>query len=93
MDLSSSNPNIPDQEQVEKARVLQDLLLEDLIRLFESGSENISAADRKLVYTICKDNGWSLDPSMVPQDLQDRLTSAISAADLDAEAPHLKAMP
>ena len=67
------------QEQVDKAEQLQELLLDDLIRLFKEGEA--TATDRATLARLLKDNGWSVDPSMVPQELRDKLTSKIAPGD------------
>ena len=67
------------QAQVDKAEQLQDLLLNDLIKLFEDGAA--TSTDRATLARLLKDNGWSVDPSMVPQDLKDKLTSKIAPGD------------
>ena len=67
------------QEQVDKAEQLQELLLDDLIRLFKEGEA--TSTDRATLARLLKDNGWSVDPSMVPQELRDKLTSKIAPGD------------
>ena len=67
------------QEQVDKAEQLQELLLDDLIKLFKEGEA--TSTDRATLARLLKDNGWSVDPSMVPQDLRDKLTSKIAPGD------------
>lgn len=67
------------QDQVDKAEKLQELLLDDLITLFKDGKA--TSTDRATLARLLKDNGWSVDPLMVPQDLQDQLTSKIEPGD------------
>ena len=67
------------QGQVDKAAYLQELLLDDLIVLFESG--DATSTDRATLARLLKDNGWSVDPSMVPQELMEKLTSKIAPGD------------
>ena len=67
------------QDQVDKAEQLQELLLDDLIKLFKDGEA--TSTDRATLARLLKDNGWSVDPSMVPQELKEQLTSKIAAGD------------
>lgn len=75
-------PEAKTAEQVEKFTRLQDLLLEDLTRLFEGGE--VTAADRRTVYQMLRDNGWSLDPAKLPQSVKNMLTKHV-AFDEDLE--------
>jgi hypothetical protein len=71
-----------DNAQLELARQLQTLLLKDFLSLAASGE--LSPTDRRTLYQMLKDGGWSLDPTRLPQDLRSKLTSALSpTADLD----------
>jgi hypothetical protein len=57
--------------QLDKAEKLQDLLLDSFLELFQNRGE--TAADRATLLKMLKENGWSLDPSRLPQSLQDKL--------------------
>ncbi len=59
-------------EQLQQAEQLQKLLLNSFINLFTMHGE--TAADRATLAKLLKENGWSLDPSRVPQTLKDKLT-------------------
>lgn len=59
-------------EQLDKAEKLQDMLLDSFIELFKDKAE--TAADRATLLKMLKENGWSLDPSRLPQSLKDKLT-------------------
>lgn len=77
-------PNERLNEQIEKAEKLQDLLLEDLIRVAEA--KELSSADRVLIYRMLRENGWSLDPSKLPQKAKDLLAKQVAFdEDLDGE--------
>ena len=67
------------QGQVDKAEQLQELLLNDLKKLFKQGET--TTPDRATLARLLKDNGWSVDPSMVPQELKEKLTSKIAPGD------------
>lgn len=58
--------------QLDKAEKLQDLLLDSFLDLFKRKDE--TAADRATLLKMLKENGWSLDPSRLPQSLRDKLT-------------------
>lgn len=62
-------------EQVGKLEVLQDLLLDDLIKAFRDNT--VSATDRATVIRLLQSNGWALDPASIPSDLKDKLTSKV----------------
>lgn len=58
------------KEQQEIAAELQMALLKDLKTVFETPGK-ATAADRMVLYRILRDNGWNLDPSKLPKELQD----------------------
>ena len=62
--------------QIKLAEVLQDRLLKSFDELFKAGAE--TAADRATLLKMLQTNGWSLDPSRVPQSLKDKLLLADS---------------
>lgn len=68
-------------KQLDKAEALQDLLLDSFINLFKTNGE--TAADRATLAKLLKENGWSLDPSRLPQTLQDKLQ--LPPPDLDED--------
>lgn len=71
-------------EQVALAEKLQVLLLQDFVRLAEEGA--LSPTDRATLARLLSANNWSLDPTRIPQDLQDKLTSRLRFdQDLDQE--------
>jgi hypothetical protein len=57
--------------QLDKAEKLQDLLLDSFLELFQGKGE--TAADRANLIKLLSSNGWSLDPSRLPQTLKDKL--------------------
>lgn len=63
------------KEQVAKATQLQDLVLDDFITMAQEGT--LTSTDRATVVRMLMANGWSLDPSQLPKNLRDKLTSAI----------------
>lgn len=66
--------------QLDKAEALQDLLLDSFMELFKTKSE--TAADRANLIKLLSSNGWSIDPSRLPQTLQDKLQT-LPPPDLD----------
>lgn len=88
------------RDQGTVAEQLQDLTMEHMVRLLEGheveikdkdGSVletvrryDISSADFKTIVQFLKDNGWSVDPSRIPESLVDQLTSKV-APDADIE--------
>ena len=67
------------QEQVEQAELIQDLWLGRMIELLQSGEE--TSTDRATLIRWLEHNGWSVDPSRLPQELKDKLTSHIEPGD------------
>lgn len=71
-------------DQVALAEKLQVLILEDFVRLAVAGE--LSPTDRATIVRLLTANGWSLDPTRLPQELQDKLTSHLRFdKDLDEE--------
>jgi hypothetical protein len=73
------------EAQVKKAEKLQDLLLEHWTRMAIDGT--LSATDCATIARLLSANGWTLDPSQLPQDLRSKLTSNVKFDDdLDIES-------
>jgi hypothetical protein len=74
------------KEQIDKAEKLADLLLDNWIKLAENGS--ITSTDSATIARVLMANGWTLDPTQIPQPLFDKLTSkvAFDADEQDGEA-------
>ena len=68
-------------KHVAQVELLQDLILEDLIKLLQRGEA--TAADRTAILKFLRENGWSVDPNSLPQELKGILTSAVSFDDED----------
>lgn len=73
--------NLDVPEQVAKAQKLQTLLLLTYERRLERGT--LSDTGLAALQRLLDANGWSLDPARIPQSLKDKLTSKVSAKDLD----------
>jgi hypothetical protein len=65
--------------QVKKAEKLQDLLLDHWTRMAQEGT--LSATDCATIARLLSSNGWTLDPSQLPQDLRSKLTSHVKFDD------------
>jgi hypothetical protein len=61
------------QAQIVKVEQLQDLLLDDWIDAIKNN--RASATDRATIARFLVQQGWSVDPSQIPQELKDVLTS------------------
>lgn len=73
------------KEQIVKAEQLQDLILDNFVKLFQEGG-GATATDRATAIRFLQSNGWDLDPARVPQNLRDKLTKNVKPdADLEAE--------
>lgn len=81
-------PDDRKRKQIELAEKLQDLLLEDFIRL--ANDKALTSTDRAILYRMLRDSGWDLDPAKLSQSARDLLTKAVAFdEDLDGE-PRLK---
>lgn len=69
------------QRQIELAERLQDLLLRDFESQLSSGE--MSPTDRATLARLLMQNGWTLDPSKLPQGLQGMLTTQVDPEELD----------
>lgn len=80
------SPAAKTAEQADKVIELQDLLLDDFIRLAKD--KLLTSTDRAVLYRMLRDNGWSLDPSKLPQKVRDLLTRQVQFdEDLESDAP------
>lgn len=74
----------PKEEQVEIAERLQRLLLEEFEkRLDPSCDKQATSTDLATLARILKDNGWTIDPADLPDDLRDHITNDVDPEDLD----------
>jgi hypothetical protein len=71
------------KEQAAIAQRLQDALLLNFERLLNDGL--MTAADRATLAKLLRDNGWSFDINTLPDELRSKLTSEVSAEDLDED--------
>lgn len=72
------------QRQIDIAERLQQKWLERMEYLLDSGE--ITSTDMATLARVLLQNGWSLDPSDLPQSLRDKLTKRVSFDDgLDGE--------
>jgi hypothetical protein len=71
------------QEQISKAERLQELLLESFESALLDGT--ITPTDRATLARLLSQNGWSLDPSKLPEGIKDKLTEHVDPTDLDDE--------
>jgi hypothetical protein len=60
-----------DDQQMKLMERLKIALLEDFMRLYEEGK--LSPTDRRTIFQMLKENGWTLDPSRIPQSLVDSI--------------------
>lgn len=68
--------NAPKEQQVELAEELQMLLLQEFKKRFRSGE--ITSTDLATLSRLLIQNGWTLDPADLPQDLRDHITREVS---------------
>jgi hypothetical protein len=71
------------KQQITLSEEIQDLLLKNFKELLISGEA--SATDRATITRFLMGNGWSVDPSVLPQALLDKLQTSITADDLDED--------
>ena len=72
-----------DQEQVELARRLQTKWLLRIEDLLDTG--RINATEMATLARVLQANGWVLDPSKLPHDIRDKITSDVDPEQLDNE--------
>lgn len=68
-------------KQLEIAEGLQLKLLKRFDDMLEDGS--ITSTDLATLTKLLTQNGWSLDPTRLPQKLRDKLTSTLDPEDLN----------
>jgi hypothetical protein len=66
------------QEIVERLQLKWLKRMEDLLDKGE-----LSSTDAATLYRFMSDNGWSLDPSKLPQDLKDKLGDPVEFSNED----------
>ena len=72
-------------KEIAKLQKLRDLLLDNFMLLAQNNE--LTPTDRRTLAAMLKDNGMQLDPSMLPQDLRDKLAKSIPVdEDLDEDA-------
>lgn len=69
------------KSQLAQVERLQELWLDEMVKRIESGTA--TSQDLATLARFLGNNGWSLDPSKLPESLQSKLTSPISAEELD----------
>jgi hypothetical protein len=72
-DEQNEDKKAKQQEQIGKVEQLQDLLLDDWIAAIKD--KRATATDRATIARFLVQQGWSVDPSQIPQELRDVLTS------------------
>lgn len=66
-------------EQIQVAAQLQTLILQDFVKQLQGNTA--SATDRATIVRLLRENGWTLDPALVPSSLKDKITSKVSFDD------------
>jgi hypothetical protein len=66
-------------QQMTKAEKLQDLWLDAMIAKLEDGSA--TSTDFATLLRFLENNGWTVDPTKIPSDLKDMLSSQVSFDD------------
>jgi hypothetical protein len=69
------------EEQVAIAERLQLKWLERMEKLLDNGE--ITSTDMATLVRFLMSNGWTLDPTRLPQGLKDKLTSGMRPDDFD----------
>ncbi len=79
----------PDKAQVEQGQRLQKLLLDEFERMLTEGTMN--PTDRSTLVRFLKDNGWTIDPSMLPDSLKGMVK--LPAVDEEIEKDRVASLP
>lgn len=69
------------KQQTDLAERLQTKWLDRMEKMIDDGTA--TATDMATLARVLLANGWSIDPKDVPQQLRDKLTSKVSAEELD----------
>lgn len=78
------------KDQISLAERLQVALLEDFEKLLNEG--RISPTDRATLARLLMQNGWSIDPTRLPQGLADKLTGKYDPKEIVEEDPDVLPM-
>jgi hypothetical protein len=73
------DPTAPSREMVAIAQRLQLKWLKRMEQLLDA--ESITSTDMATLARLLSQNGWTLDPTQLPQNLRDKLTSHVSFDD------------
>lgn len=73
----------PKESQLQKAEELQDLLLANFEYLLKN--DLMTPTDRATLTRLLTQNGWTIDPSMLPQGLRDKLTTKVDPLDFEED--------
>lgn len=79
----SEKEKLDQTAQVALMERLQTLWLEHMERLLKNGTA--TSTDLATLYRAMKDNGWTLDPTKLPKELADKLTSVVDPNDFADE--------
>ena len=75
----------PNAEQVEIAEELQTMLLKEFRTKLREGTA--TSTDLATLARLLQNNGWTINPADLPQDLQSYITSEVDPeADLEQDA-------
>ena len=64
------------QQHASIAQELQDLVLETFRMKLRDGA--LTSTDLKTLVDLLRANGWSFDPTLLPQELKDKITKRVS---------------
>lgn len=71
-------------EQIERAQRIQDKILQRFETLLDSGE--INATELATCVRLMMANGWTFDPTRLPQKLQDKLTSLVDPSEFEDDS-------
>lgn len=87
----SSSDNETFEKNVKLAEKLQTLVMEDFVRLAEN--QELTPTDRRTIVQLLQQNGWTLDPTKIPQGIRDKLKNlridAPERPDVDDDIPEV----
>lgn len=74
-----ADDSLMNKENVELLGTLQGKMLKEFDRRFDD--KLITSADLAVLARLGMQNGWNLDPSRIPENLRDKLTSKVAFDD------------
>jgi hypothetical protein len=70
-------------QQSKTAAELGDLILQEFRELLTTRKDDLTSTDRATIVRFLMQNGWTVDPKNIPEELKGMLTSEVKFDDTD----------